>query len=167
VVVAPPEPDRWAAVVAALVEGFDVVLVGPPSRVRPVEARRLVARVRERRSVLVEVGWPPGLWPEAPEVTLAAECCEWEGIGEGWGHCRARRVEVEATGRRGGGRPRRAWLWLPGPDGRMAPIDDPAVPGRVDLAVGGADTVADRADVASLGRPRLNLVPPPPETLRG
>jgi len=37
VLVAAPEPAHWAATVAALVEGFDVVLAGPPARVRPVD----------------------------------------------------------------------------------------------------------------------------------
>ena len=82
VLVAAPEPVQWAATVAALVEGFDVVLAGPPVRVRPVEARRLAARIRERRSLLVQVGWPAHRWPEEPELTLAVSRAHWEGIGD-------------------------------------------------------------------------------------
>jgi hypothetical protein len=112
------------------VEGFDVVLAGPPVRVRPVEARRLVARLRERRSLLVQVGWPAHRWPEEPESSLVVSRACWEGIGVGWGHCRARRVEVEARGKRGAARRRRRWLWLPGPDGLPAAAEPPASPLR-------------------------------------
>jgi hypothetical protein len=44
----------------------------------------------------------------------------WEGLGRGHGHLRARRATVEAGGRRGFARPRRAELWLPGPGGALA-----------------------------------------------
>jgi hypothetical protein len=125
VLVAAPEPAHWAATVAALVEGFDVVLAGPPARVRPVEARRLQARVRERRSLLVQVGWPPHRWPEEQELAFTVARAHWEGIGAGWGHCRARRVEVVSRGRRSADRPRSRWMWLPGPGGGVADADAP------------------------------------------
>ena len=66
--------------------------------------REDLARLRDRRSVLVQVGWPRGRWPDEPELTLAVRRVDWEGIGWGWGHCRARRVEACLTGRRGAGR---------------------------------------------------------------
>ncbi len=74
-----PEPGRWAAVVAALVDGFDVVLVaaGPRLRRRPADARRLVARARERGAVLVAVG---GDLPERSHVRLSVAASAWEGI---------------------------------------------------------------------------------------
>jgi hypothetical protein len=165
VVVAPPEPGQWAAVVATLAEGFDVVLAGPPVRTRPQDARRLVARVRERRSVLVQVGWPPNRWPEEPELVLGTSAACWEGIGVGWGHCRARRVAVTVRGRRAAGRPSRAWLWLPGSDGRLQRADPPGG-GDVVFPAAAASGAARAAGAggavdASMGsavRPRLNLV---------
>ena len=47
VLVADPGRERagWASVVAALVDGFDVVLVAAEGRLRAADARRLVARV--------------------------------------------------------------------------------------------------------------------------
>ena len=50
VMVAEPGRDRegWASVMGALVDGFDIVLVAALGRLRPADARRLVARVRER-----------------------------------------------------------------------------------------------------------------------
>jgi hypothetical protein len=153
VLVATPGPSRWAATVAALLDGFDVVLLGAPARARPVEARRLVARTRERRAVLVQVGWPPGRWPEPPELNFTTVGAHWEGIGQGWGHCRARRVEVEGRGRRGASRPRRHWLWLPGPDGAPAAIEAPvgSSGGRSLVAAKSIMAVGPSSDARPLG----------------
>ena len=46
-------PTRWATVVAALLDGVSLVLAEVPRGVRPGDARRLVARAREREAVLV------------------------------------------------------------------------------------------------------------------
>ena len=51
-----PRPDAaWAEVTAALIDGVDLVVLCPPFPPRPAMARRLVARTRDRRSVLVVV----------------------------------------------------------------------------------------------------------------
>lgn len=110
--------DRPATVVAALLDGFDVVLLGPSARVGQRDARRLVSRTREREAVLVVAD--RSRWAESPDVRFTVVRSEWEGVGRGHGHLRARRAEVVSQGRRTGGRERRAWLWLPGPDGRIA-----------------------------------------------
>jgi hypothetical protein len=107
-----PEPAAWAGVVAALVDAFDVVLLRPERRARPADARRLAARARERGAVLVLLG-PPGGWHEGPDVVLRIDRTRWEGLGDGHGRLRARRVRVEATGRRRAARPRTADLDLP------------------------------------------------------
>ena len=122
------EPGRgvgWAAVVAALVDGFDVVLVagGPGVRRRAADVRRLVARVRERGAVLVAVGGDlPG---ERSPLRLTVTAGSWRGLSTGWGHLRGRRVSVAAGGRGEASRPRRVELWLPAGDGRVAAVDDP------------------------------------------
>lgn len=100
-------------VVAALLDAIDVVLVRPPARLPAAVARRLAARARERRSVLLPVG---GSWPIPPDLRLAVTASQWEGLGKGSGHLEARKVEVAATGRGAAARERRATLWLPGPD---------------------------------------------------
>ncbi len=52
-------PARWATVVAALLEGFTLVVVEVPRSVRAGDARRLAARARERGAILAGVrGWP-------------------------------------------------------------------------------------------------------------
>jgi hypothetical protein len=129
VLVADPGRERagWASVVAALVDGFDVVLVaagrGPGAGhvPRAGDARRLVARVRERGSVLVAVGGElPG---ERSPLRLTVTAASWQGLGDGWGHLQGRRVTVEASGRGEAARGQRADLWLPGPDGRVTVAD--------------------------------------------
>jgi hypothetical protein len=129
-VIDPPEPAEWPGVVAALLGAFDLVLVAPGHRVPPTAARRLAARARERGSVLVPVAGPAGRfagsWPEAPELRLGVVASSWSGLQHGYGHLRVRRLTIEASGRRGLARPRRAELLLPGPSGgiEVASNDD-------------------------------------------
>lgn len=141
-VVDAPEPRRWASVVTALTEAFDVVLAGPTPHLRRQQADRLTARLRERGSLLVRVGWPSRGWPGRSELSLRGVDVAWAGLGAGYGHLQARRVTVELTGRRGADRPRRAELWLPGPDGAVRVVE-PAErpPMRVDESPTGAHPV--------------------------
>ncbi len=104
----------WAWVVAALVDALDVVLARPPSPVKAADARRLTARARERGAVLVVSGTG---WPEAAEVQLTVASSTWDGLGQGHGRLRGRRVEVVAGGRGAAARERRVSLWLPHPEG--------------------------------------------------
>ncbi len=65
----PPRASReWVATVAALVEGFDVLIVAPPASLSAHDARRLQTRVTARQSVLIVVHLPP---PLAPHTRLA------------------------------------------------------------------------------------------------
>ncbi len=102
----------WAEVTAALLDGVDLVVLSPPFPPRPAMARRLVARARQHRSVLLVVAGPRG-WPDHPDVHLAVDDLSWDGAGAGEGYLRRRRMTVTATGRRSAGRPRRRQLWLP------------------------------------------------------
>jgi hypothetical protein len=125
VMVAAPERDGWGSVVAALVDGFDlVVLHAGRGGVRPTDARRLVARARERGAVLVQLG--PG-WATEADLTLQITGARWEGLEDGHGHLRARRVTVTRSGRGEAAQPRRAELWLPTPGGTAEPVDAPVV----------------------------------------
>jgi len=123
--VAEPPADQWATVVAALIGAVDVIVVGPAHRVRTGDARRLAARARERGTVLVQAGGrratasAPGLDADL-RLTVVASC--WQGLGDGHGHLQARRLTVEATGRRQAARPRRAELWLPDAHGRIVAV---------------------------------------------
>lgn len=92
VLVPAPGPDG-PTVVAALLDGVDVVVVGDVA-LTDADRRRLSARARERDAVLVST--TP--WPGA-HVTLTAEIARWEGLGRGDGRLRARRLTVRGGGR--------------------------------------------------------------------
>jgi hypothetical protein len=119
-----PGARAWPAVVAALLDAVDVVLVRSPAGLPAGQARRLAARARERGAVLV----PLGGWSAAPDLWLAVTASAWQGLGQGHGRLEARRVEVVAGGRGAAARERRATLWLPAPDGTIAPAPGAAVP---------------------------------------
>jgi hypothetical protein len=148
-----PGARVWPTVVAALLDAIDVVLVRSPAGLPAAQARRLAARARERGAVLV----PLGAWPEPADLRLAVTSSTWQGLGQGHGSLRARRVEVVATGRGAATRERRVLLWLPSPDGTITPAAAPgavnsfeasAEPGAVDpeapIAPGAVDNRAHR-----------------------
>jgi hypothetical protein len=140
----PAPGERWPAVVAALLDGMDLLLLGLPTPVRSADARRLVARTRERGAVLVVLepsGWR---WPEIPDFRLSVADARWEGLGCGHGHLRRRRMDVLASGRRAASRERRATLWLPGePASRLS--GGPAAPSPRDHRPAGEPSSAARA----------------------
>ncbi len=128
VLVAAPERDEWGGVVAALVDGFDLVVLQAGGRgVRPGDARRLVARARERGSVLVQLG---AGWPDGADLALRITRACWDGLDDGYGHLRARRITVERSGRGEAAQPRRAELWLPGADGSVEAVVEEPTPLR-------------------------------------
>lgn len=130
-------------VVAALVDAFDVVLLDGRQRLRAGDARRLVARTRARGAVLVQAG---ATWSEGVDVHLTITGPQWQGLGRGHGHLQARRVMVEANGRRGASQARRVRLWLPGPDGTVSVA---ATPGRLRMASDmTGDTTSDAGGTA-------------------
>jgi hypothetical protein len=116
--VVPTPGPHWPEVSAVLFDGMDIVLIRPVGTVRPGVARRLSARVRERRVVLVVLS-DRGRWPEGADIRMTATGGEWQGVGLGHGHLQGRRAEVAAVGRRGAVRPAGTGLWLPGPAGAV------------------------------------------------
>jgi hypothetical protein len=121
-----PGPD-WPTVVAALLDGFDVVVVHGPA-VAPVVASRLAARARQRGRVLVSYG----SWP-AVDLTLDAVDPVWHGIEAGRGRLRGRQLTVTARGRGAASTPRVTHLWLPRPTGSI-PVTEPLAPPAEELA---------------------------------
>ncbi|MER7331959.1 MULTISPECIES: hypothetical protein [unclassified Micromonospora] len=103
-----PGPE-WATVIAALIDGVDVVVTAVPATVSASVANRLAARARQRGSVLV----PYGRWDGA-DVTLQVVRGAWEGLGPGRGRLRRREVTVSARGRGAAARPKEIKMWLPG-----------------------------------------------------
>ena len=153
-----PPPEGWAGVVAALIGAIDVVVVAPHHPVRMADARRLAARARERGTVLIQVAAAgdggrgragAGARTAAGlelDLRLTVVDAEWRGVGAGHGHLQARRLTVEATGRRRAARPRRAVLWLPDPHGRITTAEP------------GAPTAYAGSDIDRLDDPPLREV---------
>lgn len=117
-----PSPgDAWAEVTGTLLGAMDVVVLRPPVGCRGGVARRLAARCRERRSLLVVVGSEERQrWPEPLDIHLEVRAISWHGTERGAGTLTQRLVEVRAGGRRGGAG-RTSTVWLPGPDGALGP----------------------------------------------
>jgi hypothetical protein len=99
-------PARWAAVVAALLDGISVVLAEVPAFARVGDARRLLARTRERGAVLVAMG----PWPAEAALRLRAEGSTWRGLNAGAGALAERDQRVHVDGRGAAGRERVAAL---------------------------------------------------------
>ena len=108
---------HWPTVVAALLDGVDLVVAAVPPGLRAPDARRLVARARERGSVLVPLLPPGASWVEGADLRLQVKAATWHGLEAGHGFLQARQVEVIVTGRGAAGRERTVDLWLPGYDG--------------------------------------------------
>jgi hypothetical protein len=104
--------DRFMQVVASLFDAVDVVLLTPRAAVRPSDARRLVARSRDRGSVLVVLDHR-GNWSGPSDLRCTVTRSEWSGLWRGHGLLAARRYELEVSGRGAAARPLRSPLLLP------------------------------------------------------
>ena len=107
----PAPGEQWAVAVATLLDGVGLVLARPPARLKASDARRLAARLRERRGVLLLSGG--GAWPETTDLRIRLETSEWTGLSEGYGRLLRRRTGLVATGRGAAARERRVSAWLP------------------------------------------------------
>jgi hypothetical protein len=119
-----PGPD-WPTVVAALLDGIDVVVVAPPGPVAAGLSSRLAARARQRGSVLV----PYGQWAGA-DIVLETPGGGWRGLGQGWGRLARRELVISSHGRGAAARPRQATLRLPldtAPPPTPSTVDTPKV----------------------------------------
>ena len=96
-------PDRWTVVVAALLEGAALVAAWVPAGVRLGDARRLVARARERGAVLVAMESVPGArsvtWPAEAALRLRVQSGPWHGLAPGHGLLSERDLQVRVEGR--------------------------------------------------------------------
>lgn len=131
-------PATWAELMAAVLDGFDLVVTRVPARLDAGLARRVRARVQARGAVVVDVG-AGDRW--ARDLTLRSVSSRWEGLAAGHGYLRARRVTVEAQARRSPW-PRRGDLWLPGPDGHLAAAPAATDQGRLPESGGGIAAVS-------------------------
>ncbi len=102
--------SSWVEVMAAVVDGFDIVLARVPADYRDGQAggplRRLATRIRQRGAVVI-------LLDDADTRHDGAMPCDgvidsggivWAGLGAGFGALRQRTVELHLSGRRVPGR---------------------------------------------------------------
>ncbi len=111
---------RWADAAAELLDGVELVLLSPPSRVSYGVARRLVGRVRERKVALIIVTDQANRWPVPPEITMKIVESSWHGAGLGDGSLAARRAEIVVEHRGDDARAKRASIWLPSVNGSVS-----------------------------------------------
>ncbi len=105
--------EQLGSVIATLLDGVTVVAASIPRGVPVADARRLVARARERGSVLVAAG----AWPGEAALRLRVEGSSWTGLGRGEGLLDARTLRVTLAGRGSAARPRTADVSPGGPGG--------------------------------------------------
>jgi hypothetical protein len=124
------ELRAWVDVLAAMIDGFDVILVGwRVGKLASGAVRRLQARAQSRGVVMLTVGVPA----LGADLRLTADDDQWIGLGNGHGVATARRVMIEIGGRRMP-RSQRAMMWLPDANGGLSPCSNGV---DVDRGVGG------------------------------
>jgi len=125
---------QWPAVVAALFDGIDLVIVAPPPEISAGTVRQLRAKARTHGAVLVcTTRWPdePVSWPDV-DLTLTVTGQHTFGLGQGRGRIRRRAITVRAQGRGAATRPQQTTLEMP-PDSLQSGHAEPDGV-RLDLA---------------------------------
>ncbi|HWD05332.1 MAG TPA: hypothetical protein VG674_23070 [Amycolatopsis sp.] len=120
------------AVLSALIDGFDLVVLGP-AIARGMQrqlARRLAGRVRNRGAVLLAAGpWPGG------DRELRVSKPRWHGLThDGFGRLKVRDVVAVSRGRGAAARPRQVALQLPGAGGSVVGIESAVGCGWAEVA---------------------------------
>ena len=86
---------QWASVAAVLLDAADLMLLKPPPRPNSADLRRLTARARERKAVLLCAGeW------QGADLRLVVGSNRWDGLGVGHGHLSTHELEITVEGRR-------------------------------------------------------------------
>ena len=109
VFVHPPNTSReWSVTVAAVMDGFDVLIVAIPPRLSSNDARRVQARLQSRRAVMIIVDG--GVLPRSisrhetdplhADVVLDTKTTSWSGVDNGSGYLQHRDVCIRVSGRR-------------------------------------------------------------------
>ncbi|MDA3031334.1 MAG: hypothetical protein O3B90_03300 [Actinomycetota bacterium] len=93
--------DRWADVVAAAADGFEVMLTRVPAEVTASTMRKVAIRLQQRGVVMLVLGDPGSLVCDGVIDTTEQV---WSGVGVGWGHLQQRTVDMSISGRRAPGR---------------------------------------------------------------
>ena len=104
VLVTPTDNKKdWISTVAAVADGFDVMMLEVPRDVSESDARRIQTRIQARRNVLVLVETSRHTTPRSvfqPDVVLHTATTKWDGIECGAGYVQSRHIDVTVSGRR-------------------------------------------------------------------
>ncbi|BDZ44042.1 hypothetical protein GCM10025865_33850 (plasmid) [Paraoerskovia sediminicola] len=95
-------------IAAAMLDGFEQVVLGDGIALTDADKRRLSARARDTSATI----WATTAWPGAAHV-LETTARAWHGTDDGHGHLRAATLTVERTGRGAAARPARFEVALP------------------------------------------------------
>lgn len=93
----------WTSTVAAVADGFDVMMLEVPREVSESDARRIQTRIQARRNVLVLVEASRHTTPRSvfqPDVVLHTATTRWHGIEHGAGYVQGRHIDITVSGRR-------------------------------------------------------------------
>ena len=109
VFVHPPESSRdWSTTVAAVIDGFDLLIVAVPEALSVSDARRVQTRLQSRQSVMIIVdtatlsqpNFSNNVHPFHADVVLDTTTKSWSGINNGAGYLQQRQVAIKVSGRR-------------------------------------------------------------------
>lgn len=153
-----PAPDRLGHLLAALLEGFEVVIL-TAGHLNAVTARNLQARLRERSAVLlvlVQSGYGPShaafssAKPAAlsPRARFDLGLAHWDGLGSGHGFLQARRLLVHTNGK-GLGAGRSHLLWLPDEMGEVRLEALKATHGETSVGLNGDGLMSKRLSASA------------------
>lgn len=116
-----------SAVMAAMIDTFDIVVFGTGNLPGGALLRKLRARARERGSLLVSLrGGVDGA-----DASLDVLGTRWEGLGQGWGRLGGRTVEVQVRGRGALDRPCRGEIRFDARGRPEAIEDEPTTAGHI------------------------------------
>lgn len=101
-----------AKVFAALIDSVDMVVVHKAQEVLTSDVRRLLARVRERKCVLILSNTT---WPDAASSTIRVKAASWQQSASGFGRLKGRQMEVSIAGRGSMNRPRISSMFIGDP----------------------------------------------------
>lgn len=82
-------------VLAALIDGFDAVVIGRGVRLNAGQRRSLLGRARGQRTTIFSHDWPES------SVRVEARVVSWRGVGYGEGYVRERDIDVRKRGHGG------------------------------------------------------------------
>ncbi|MGH8872333.1 MAG: hypothetical protein ACRDWS_10180 [Acidimicrobiia bacterium] len=107
VIVRCDQPRLWPKVTAALLEGVHALYAEVPAETKDQDLRRLAALARARKVAVAMRPMGKGLPSGVAHLRLRALGVTWEGVDQGHGRLRKRRLVLEASGKGASGITRR------------------------------------------------------------